>query len=170
MRCRGRRAVRVRGKLLAARCLVPLKERLGQTQPVPARARPDANALADERTALAVTRTLVALERTLMAWVRTATSLISFGFTIYKFFEYLQGQSAQPPSDRILTPRVVALVMIGLGIGALILATLQFRNQATTLRTAYSQYGPFRESIATGVATIMSALGLLGFVLVFLRQ
>ena len=29
---------------------------------------------------------MVALDRTLMAWVRTATSLISFGFTIYKFF------------------------------------------------------------------------------------
>ena len=35
---------------------------------------------------LALDRTRLAYERTLMAWVRTATSLISFGFTIYKFF------------------------------------------------------------------------------------
>ena len=34
-------------------------------------------------------RTFLATERTLMAWVRTSLSMISFGFTIVKFFEYL---------------------------------------------------------------------------------
>ena len=43
----------------------------------------------DLSTDLALRRTFMAYERTLMAWIRTATSLISFGFTIYKFFEYL---------------------------------------------------------------------------------
>ena len=42
----------------------------------------------DSGTRLAVERTRLAYERTLMAWVRTGTSLISFGFTIYKFFEF----------------------------------------------------------------------------------
>jgi uncharacterized membrane protein YidH (DUF202 family) len=41
----------------------------------------------DSGTRLAVERTRLAYERTLMAWVRTVASLISFGFTIYKFFE-----------------------------------------------------------------------------------
>ena len=36
-----------------------------------------------DATKLAVDRTRLAYERTLMAWVRTATSLISFGFTIF---------------------------------------------------------------------------------------
>jgi uncharacterized membrane protein YidH (DUF202 family) len=36
-------------------------------------------------TDLAFERTMLAYERTLMAWVRTAISLISFGFTLYKF-------------------------------------------------------------------------------------
>jgi putative membrane protein len=36
---------------------------------------------------LAFERTMLAYERTLMAWIRTAISLISFGFTIYKFFQ-----------------------------------------------------------------------------------
>ncbi len=40
-------------------------------------------------TELALDRTYLAHDRTLMAWVRTATSLISFGFTIYKFFQYM---------------------------------------------------------------------------------
>jgi putative membrane protein len=41
---------------------------------------------------LAVDRTWLAHERTLMAWVRTATSMISFGFTIYKFFQFEAGK------------------------------------------------------------------------------
>src|SRR4030095_4895232 len=43
----------------------------------------------DSSQSLAVQRTFLAHERTLMAWVRTSASLISFGFTIYKFFAYL---------------------------------------------------------------------------------
>jgi uncharacterized membrane protein YidH (DUF202 family) len=41
----------------------------------------------DRSTELAFERTRVAYERTMMAWIRTATSLITFGFTIYKFFQ-----------------------------------------------------------------------------------
>ena len=40
----------------------------------------------DTSTRLAIQRTRLASERTLMAWIRTATSLIGFGFTIFKFF------------------------------------------------------------------------------------
>ena len=49
---------------------------------------------------LALDRTRLAYERTLMAWVRTATSLISFGFTIYKFFAYLKREEAPPGRGR----------------------------------------------------------------------
>ncbi|MBE5502510.1 Predicted membrane protein [Mycobacteroides abscessus subsp. massiliense] len=42
----------------------------------------------DTSTRLAVERTRLALERTTMAWIRTSTSLIAFGFTIFKFFQY----------------------------------------------------------------------------------
>jgi len=54
-----------------------------------------ATRLAHERTDAATTRTRMAAERTLMAWIRTSLSMISFGFTILKFFEYLQ-QSQGP--------------------------------------------------------------------------
>ncbi len=36
---------------------------------------------------LSLERTILSHERTLMSWVRTATSLITFGFAIYKFFQ-----------------------------------------------------------------------------------
>ncbi len=54
----------------------------------------DRTHLADERTSLALDRTRLAHERTLMAWVRTAVSLISFGFTIYKFFQGMHDNGA----------------------------------------------------------------------------
>ena len=40
-------------------------------------------------------RTLMAADRTLMAWVRTALSMISFGFTIFKFFRIRECVVAQ---------------------------------------------------------------------------
>ena len=92
----------------------------------------DTTATADPRTALAIERTRLAHERTLMAWVRTATSLISFGFTIYKGFDYLHER--EPTVARgILDPRTFALVLIVLGIAALVLATTQHRRDLRVL-------------------------------------
>lgn len=115
---------------------------------------------------LAVDRTRLAHERTLMAWVRTATSLISFGFTIYKFFQYLREQS-QAREDRIFGPREFALVMIGIGLMALLFATLQHRRDALRLR---AQYPGVPYSLATVLAGLLSILGIVAFVAVVFRQ
>ncbi len=55
----------------------------------------------DAGTRLALDRTALAHERTLMAWVQTAVSLISFGFTIYKFFHF-ELQNRPPLESEIL--------------------------------------------------------------------
>ena len=125
--------------------------------------------LADERTNLAVTRTLVALDRTLMAWVRTATSLISFGFTIYKFFQAMR-QGEPPDTTHLFTPRDVGLVMIALGVGGQVLAIIENRQQTEALHRKFAAYGPFHRSTAAGVGTVIAGLGTIGFILVFLRQ
>ena len=125
--------------------------------------------LADDRTDLAVERTLMALDRTLMAWVRTATSLISFGFTIYKIFQQM-ADSTPAAEPRLLEPRGVALVLMSLGVGGLIVGTADYRRQTRALHERFRNYGPFRRSPAMGVATILAGLGIIGFVLVFLRQ
>ena len=52
----------------------------------------------DSGTKLAVDRTWLAHERTMLAWVRTAASLISFGFTIYKFFQLEVNRAPASPS------------------------------------------------------------------------
>ncbi len=73
---------------------------------------------------LSFDRTRMAAERTLMAWVRTALSMISFGFTIYKFLEAMLPQSTSPVL-RADTPRNVGLSLIGIGTFALIVACVQ---------------------------------------------
>ena len=48
------------------------------------------NPPAEKTTDLGYERTRLAADRTLMAWIRTSVSMISFGFTIFKFFMYLR--------------------------------------------------------------------------------
>src|SRR6188508_3275916 len=101
----------------------------------------------DSSTRLAVDRTRLAYERTLMAWVRTATSLISFGFTIYKFFQFeLKGQ---PPANAelLIGARGFALIMIGTGLIALLLSTLEHRRSMRTMRADFGHIPPSTAAI-----------------------
>jgi putative membrane protein len=148
----------------------PVRPETGAVTARPATPLPSSNELADERTRLALSRTLAAMDRTLLAWVRTATSMISFGFTIYKFFQTMRSETANQDVRYLMTPRGVALVLIALGIGSLIVATLEYRGELGQLQREYVRYMPFRRSIAATVALIMCGLGVLGFVLVVLRQ
>jgi inner membrane protein YidH len=124
----------------------------------------------NDATRLALSRTILAHDRTLMAWVRTSTSMISFGFTIYKFFQFVQNDRSAPHAETLLEPRGVALVMILIGVGGLVLATIDYRHQIEALRRDYEAYGLLRGSIVLAVATLVAGLGVLGFVLVLLRQ
>jgi len=120
----------------------------------------------DVGTRLAVERTRLAHERTLMAWVRTATSLISFGFTIYKFFQF--GLKEQPPGpQRLIGPRGFALCMIGIGLVALLLSTIEHRRSMHAMREAF---GDVPLSTAAVVAALVSLLGIVAFVAVVLRS
>ena len=120
----------------------------------------------DSGTSLAVDRTRLAYERTLMAWVRTATSLISFGFTIYKFFEFESGRgSIAAASSRILSPRQFGMFMIVTGLTALALATFDHYGNMRRMR---HEYGLVQRSVAIIVAIIVSGLGLVAlFVTLF---
>jgi putative membrane protein len=119
----------------------------------------------DTGTRLAVDRTRLAYERTLMAWVRTATALISFGFTIYKFFEF---EMAKQPlrASHLLGPRGFALIMITIGLAALVLSTIEHRRSLRAIRT---EFGSVPYSTATIVATLVSGLGVIALIAVSLR-
>jgi len=81
---------------------------------------------------LALDRTRMGADRTLMAWVRTALSLISFGFTIYKFLQALQAQSTVPAAVPN-APRNVGLTLVGMGTAALVVACVQYRRHLRVL-------------------------------------
>jgi putative membrane protein len=123
-----------------------------------------------DRDSLALVRTTLAHERTLMAWVRTSTSLISFGFTIYKFFDAMRQANVTRTTHGLLGPREVALVMIGLGVAALLLATWEHQRALKMLRESYGEYGGVPRSLAGALAATVALLGTAGLVLVFLRQ
>ncbi len=57
----------------------------------------------DLSTTLAIERTRASYERTMMSWIRTATSLITFGFSVYKFFQLEAPAGRQP--NRLIGPR-----------------------------------------------------------------
>jgi len=102
-----------------------------------------------------------------MAWVRTAMSLISFGFTIYKFFQYLRERQPVDADGGLIGPRGFALIMIGIGLTALILATAEHRRNMEVLRTEYGYLVPY--SLATLVAGLIGVLGVLGLLAVGFR-
>ena len=120
--------------------------------------------LAQERTDLAVERTRIAHERTLMAWVRTSTSMITFGFTIYKFFQELVEKT--PHHRHILSPRDLALALIGVGTLALLLAMWQHQQDMKELKT---MGGKKRFSISFAVAALIALLGFVALGAVFVR-
>jgi len=120
----------------------------------------------DTGTRLAVDRTRLAHERTLMAWVRTATSLISFGFTIYKFFQFDISKQSLPRPDSLLGPRGFALVMITIGLVSLALSTVQHQREMQALR---HEFGAVPYSTAAIVATLVAGLGVLALGIVALR-
>ena len=117
-------------------------------------------------TDLAVDRTRLAYERTLLAWIRTAISLITFGFTIYKFFQ-LELARVAPRPERLIGPREFALLMILIGLGSLVLATLDHRRD---LKALSAQYPGEHRSTARVLATLVSILGLVALIAVLFRQ
>jgi putative membrane protein len=109
-------------------------------------------------------RTIMAADRTLMAWIRTSLSMLSFGFTIYKFLEEAAGSKrlAHPES-----PQQVGLFLVALGIASMLLGTLSYWS---TLRDL-NQVEQFRLGRPTLlIAAIMSAAGVVLFVSIWIRR
>jgi putative membrane protein len=114
-------------------------------------------------TQLAVDRTLLAHDRTMLAWIRTAASLISFGFSIYKFFD-LQPYSASHRS--FIGPQGFAMLMIGAGLFSLLVAAIQNKTAMTHLRQITDAVP---QSSAAGLAAFMAVLGIVAMFAVLLR-
>jgi putative membrane protein len=119
----------------------------------------------DVSTILAFDRTRASYERTMMSWVRTATSLITFGFSVYKFFQIEVPENAN--GRHLIGPREFALALVGIGLVSLVLATVEFRQN---IRSLDAQYGEKRRSLAVIMAALISLLGILALALMLFRQ
>jgi putative membrane protein len=118
-------------------------------------------------TDLAVQRTVIAAERTLMAWIRTAISMIGFGFTIDKFFQYLPSDVDKGHIRHPNAARNLGLTLVALGTLALAAAALQHRH---LLKHIGAPGGWRLRSIAFVVAIGVVLIGLLAFYGIWLRQ
>jgi uncharacterized membrane protein YidH (DUF202 family) len=123
--------------------------------------------LAETRTDLAIERTSMAAERSLMAWIRTSLSMIGFGFSIYKFFQYLPEELAAGNIRRPQAPRNLGLTLIALGTLALAAAVWQHWNFLKTIRASQTRH---MWSISFVVAILVILIGLITFYGVLLRH
>ncbi len=115
---------------------------------------------------MAVERTVMAADRSLMAWVRTGLSLISFGFTIYKFLEYQreQLQALDRVISTISSPKVIGLLMIGLGILCLVLGTIENISTIKFYRKQLDVKRPMYSLLISVIITIIGIVLFLGIV------
>ncbi len=118
----------------------------------------------DLSTKLAFDRTWVAYERTMLAWVRTATSLITFGFSVYKFFQIVR--EAGEPTNHLIGARQFGLLLVSIGLASLALATLEYRQN---IRMLGAEYQGRPRSLAVIVAGLISVLGVVALSVMIFR-
>jgi putative membrane protein len=119
----------------------------------------------DTSTRLAYDRTRLAYENTMMAWVRTATSLITFGFSVYKFFQFDIKRAGD--FSGLVGPREFGLMMINYGLYTLLACTVK---HVKILRSLRAQYTAIPRSVAALLAGLVSILGIVALIAVLFRQ
>ena len=108
-------------------------------------------------------RTIMAADRTLMAWIRTSLSMLSFGFTIYKFLEGAAQQNMLPRSG---TPQDVGLFLAGMGTLSMVLGLFSYWTTLKDLRRT-EEFRLGRPTLLIGV--IMTIAGVVMFLGISVR-
>jgi putative membrane protein len=115
---------------------------------------------------LAFERTRLAYERTMMAWIRTSTALITFGFGMYKLFQFAAFAPNLKPGEHVISPRLFALVLAALGNISLLIAAIQHRINLQRMRALGFKIPYSGAAILGG---LLSLLGIAVLVAVLLR-
>ena len=121
--------------------------------------------LAMRRTGMAFQRTRMAADRTLMGVIRTSLSLISFGFTIYQFFNKLKDsgvlKGVAPSRNFGISLVLLGIGMLTLGIIYHVLFMLGLRRERAALKSEALVHGEssFPASLVLIVAVILLLIG-----------
>ena len=103
-------------------------------------------------------RTRLAADRTLMAWIRTSVSMISFGFTIYKFYQYLLESNVLAVELPHNAPRNFGVALVALGMILLAMAIVEYFLFQKKLSKEMGQKFPL--STALIASLLLSLLGI----------
>src|SRR5271166_2860084 len=120
----------------------------------------------DDSTTLAFETMRASYERIMMSWISTATSLITFGFSIYKFFQIEAPGTEQ--QNRLIGPREFAFALVSIGLFSLLLATIEHSQSARALAAQYRTKR--RISLAGVVAALISVLGIFALLAMIFSQ
>ena len=112
---------------------------------------------------LGAMRTIMAADRTLMAWVRTSLSMLSFGFTIYKFLESAVQSDQLARAD---SPQQVGLFLAGVGTLSMLLGVVSYWTTLKDLRRT-EEFRLGRPTLLIGV--IMTIAGVVMFLGISVR-
>lgn len=110
----------------------------------------------------------MAADRSMMAWVRTGLSLITFGFTIYKFLDYAREEliaTGKEVTD-FSSPKIIGLFLIGLGILSLLMGIIE--NEAT-IRVLKKNHSFNRMRYSLFISLILLVFGVILFLAVLLK-
>ena len=94
--------------------------------------------------------------------------IITFGFSVYKFFD-IEHAGHAAAAHRLIGPREFAIILILIGLLSLAFSTVQQRQNMQLLR---ARYGGVRiqRSLAVVLAGLISLLGLFSLWAVLFRQ
>ncbi len=110
-------------------------------------------------TDLGYERTRMAADRTLMAWIRTSVSMISFGFTIFKFFQYLVDSSLTAGNFPANAPRNFGVALVSLGMFLQAMAIVEYYLFQRKLSRAKGVKFPVSTALVASI--LISLLGIL---------
>ncbi len=123
--------------------------------------------MSGRRTGMSFHRTRMSADRTLMSVIRTALSLISFGFTIYQFFEHMGEKNLIANGSHAARNFGLTLIYLGVGMVAVGIAYhLQFMFGLRRERKAMAQEGlihaqsTFPVSFTLLIAIVLLLIGL----------
>jgi putative membrane protein len=110
------------------------------------------------KTDLGYVRTRFAADRTLMGWIRTSLSLIGFGFSIFKFFQYLQESGTLQGMGRREGPRHLGVTLVAMGVIFLVMAFAEYLLFLRRLSREAKERFPISTTLIASFALVVVGL------------